>query len=73
MKTLELKFENVDGKIVTYSLEKPIEPVDPAIVSAAMDTIIAENAFTSSGGDLIAKKSARVVERNVGEVELVEV
>lgn len=71
MKTLELKFENADGKIVTYSLEKPIEPVDPAAVTAAMDTIIAENAFTTSGGNLVAKKSARVVERNVEDIELV--
>ncbi|WP_026907643.1 DUF2922 domain-containing protein [Paucisalibacillus globulus] len=71
MKTLELKFENTDGKIVTYSLEQPIEPVDSAAVAAAMDTIIAENAFTSSGGNLVAKKSARVVERNVEDIELV--
>ena len=71
MKTLELKFENADGKIVTYSLEKPIEPVDPVAVAAAMDTIIAENAFTSSGGNLVAKKSARVVERNVEDVEII--
>ena len=71
MKTLELKFENTDGKIVTYSLEQPIEPVDPTAVAAAMDTIIAENAFTSSGGNLVAKKSARVVERNVEDIELV--
>ena len=71
MKTLELKFENADGKTVTYSLEKPVEPVDPAAVTAAMDTIIVENAFTSSGGNLITKKSARVVERNVQDIELV--
>ncbi|WP_042143678.1 DUF2922 domain-containing protein [Paucisalibacillus sp. EB02] len=71
MKTLELKFENADGKIVTYSLEQPIEPVDPVTVTAAMDTIIAENAFTSNGGNLVAKKSARVVERNVEDIELV--
>ena len=71
MKTLELKFENADGKIVTYSLEQPIEPVDPVAVAAAMDTIIAENAFTSSGGNLVAKKSARVVERNVEDVEII--
>ncbi|MFS0674946.1 DUF2922 domain-containing protein [Ornithinibacillus sp. 179-J 7C1 HS] len=71
MKTLELKFENEDGKTVTYSLEKPIEPVDPAAVSAAMDEILAQNAFTTSGGDLVAKKSARIVERNVQDIELI--
>ncbi|HLR40556.1 MAG TPA: DUF2922 domain-containing protein [Virgibacillus sp.] len=70
MKKLELKFENEDGKTVTYSLEKPIEPVDPEAVKEAMDEIITQNAFTSSGGDLIAKKSARVVERTVEEIAL---
>lgn len=70
MKKLELKFENEDGKTVTYSLEKPIEPVEPEAVKAAMDEIITQNAFTSSGGDLVAKKSARVVERTVEEIKL---
>jgi len=70
MKKLELKFENEDGKTVTYSLEKPIEPVEPEAVKAAMDEIITQNAFTSSGGDLVAKKSARVVDRTVEEIEL---
>ncbi|MBP1948388.1 DUF2922 domain-containing protein [Virgibacillus litoralis] len=71
MKKLELKFLNAEGKTVTYSLEKPIEPVDPVAVKAAMDEVIAQDAFTSSGGNLVSIKSARVVERNVQEVELV--
>lgn len=71
MKQIELKFENEDGKVVTYALDNPVEPVDPAAVSAAMDVIIAQNAFTSSGGDLVAKKSARIVERYAEEIELV--
>ncbi|MFD1037164.1 DUF2922 domain-containing protein [Virgibacillus byunsanensis] len=70
MKRLELKFLNELGKIVTYSLDKPIEPVDPIAVNTAMDEIITQNAFTSSGGDLLQKHSARVVERNVVDVEL---
>ncbi|WP_174615041.1 DUF2922 domain-containing protein [Virgibacillus ihumii] len=70
MKKLELKFLNADGKTVTYSLDKPVEPVDPAAVKAAMDEIIAQNAFSSSGGDLLSIKSARVVERNVVDIEL---
>ncbi|WP_164667749.1 DUF2922 domain-containing protein [Virgibacillus doumboii] len=71
MKKLELKFLNEEGKTVTYSLEKPIEPVDSVAVKAAMDEIIAQNAFSSSGGDVVSIKGARVVERNVQEVELV--
>ncbi|MGJ9457414.1 DUF2922 domain-containing protein [Oceanobacillus sp. CF4.6] len=70
MKKLEMKFTNQDGKIVTYSLDKPIEPVNVASVHAAMDEIIAQNAFTSTGGDLIEKKSARLVERIVEDIEL---
>ncbi|WP_054860209.1 DUF2922 family protein [Gracilibacillus sp. JCM 18860] len=71
MKTIELKFENEEGKTVTISLDAPVEPVDPAAVNTAMDAVIAQNAFFSSGGgDLVGKKSARVVERNVTEIEL---
>ncbi|HLR60848.1 MAG TPA: DUF2922 domain-containing protein [Lentibacillus sp.] len=70
MKKLELKFLNEDDKTVTYSLEKPVEPVDASAVSAAMDEIISQNAFTSSGGDLVSKKSARIVDRTVAEIEL---
>jgi hypothetical protein len=71
MKKLELKFENEEGKVVTYSVEKPIEPVDPAAVIAAMDVILTQNAFTTSGGNLVAKKGARLVENNVEEIEIV--
>ncbi|GAA0606672.1 DUF2922 domain-containing protein [Virgibacillus siamensis] len=70
MKKLELKFLNAEGKTVTYSLDKPVEPVDSAAVKAAMDEIIAQNAFSSSGGELLSIKSARVVERNVVDIEL---
>lgn len=70
MKKLELKFENEDGKTVTYSLDKPVEPVDPEALNQAMDEIIEQNAFTSTGGDVVAKKSARIVERTVEEVDL---
>ncbi|WP_449540447.1 DUF2922 domain-containing protein [Ferdinandcohnia sp. Marseille-Q9671] len=70
-KTLEMQFTNEDGKTVSISIENPIEPVDPAKVSAAMDTILSANVFLTSGGDLVAKKGARVVERNVESVEFV--
>lgn len=70
MKKLELKFTNQEGKTVNYSIDQPVEPVDTATVNAAMDEILQQNAFTSSGGDLVAKKSARIVERIVEEVEM---
>ncbi|MBM7552975.1 DUF2922 domain-containing protein [Thalassobacillus pellis] len=70
MKKLELKFLNQDGKVVTIALDAPVEPVDAALVNTAMDTIITQNCFISSGGDLVAKKEARIVERNVQEIQL---
>jgi hypothetical protein len=70
MKVLELKFRNADDKIVTLSLDAPVEPVDPALINTVMDTIVAENAFISSGGNLIKKESARIVERQVTDITL---
>ncbi|ARI77675.1 DUF2922 domain-containing protein [Halobacillus mangrovi] len=70
MKKLELKFLNEEGRTVTISLDEPIEPADPVAINAAMDAILAENCFYSSGGDLVEKKEARIVERNVFDVEL---
>lgn len=70
MRKLELKFTNQEGRVVTYSLDHPIEPASAAAVNEAMDTIISENAFTSSGGDLMEKHSARIVERTVEDIDL---
>lgn len=70
MKKLEMKFENQEGKIVTYALDYPIEPVDPEAVNAAMEEVIAQNAFSSTGGELVTKKSARVVEQTIEDIEI---
>lgn len=72
MKKIELKFVNELGRIVTYSLEKPIEPVDPTLVKQVMDEIITQNIFTSTGGDLVEKHSARLVENKVEEIDIEE-
>lgn len=69
-KTLELAFENAGGKVVRLTLDNPVEPVNAQAVNHAMDTILAQNAFTSSGGDFIKKSGARIVERNVTEIPL---
>lgn len=71
MKKIELFFENEDGKTVKFSLDKPAEPVDPETVQKVMDEIITQNAFESTGGDLVAKKSARLVENIIEDIEFV--
>ncbi|GGP16863.1 DUF2922 domain-containing protein [Oceanobacillus neutriphilus] len=70
MRKLELKFLNGEGKIITYTLDNPIEPADPETIKEAMDTILQENAFYSSGGDLTEIHSARIVERFVEDIAL---
>lgn len=70
MKKIELFFENEDGKTVKFSLDKPIEPVDTEAVSKVMEEIISQNLFISTGGDLVAKKNARLVENVIEEIEL---
>lgn len=70
MKRIELRFLNEEGRIVTLSVDNPNEPADPAVVNAAMDEILAQNVFSSSGGELVEKHSARIVERSVEEIEL---
>ncbi|MFB4162887.1 DUF2922 domain-containing protein [Alteribacillus sp. JSM 102045] len=67
-KRLELRFSNEDGRNVTVALDQPAEPVDEEAVEAAMDAIISANTFHSSGGDLVEKRDARVVERTVDTV-----
>lgn len=69
-KQLELQFLNEDNRTVTISLENPIEPVNPDDIKNVMDTVISENVFMSSGGNLVSKKGARIVERTVSEIEI---
>jgi hypothetical protein len=70
-KKIELIFKNLEGRNVTLSLDDPIEPVNPVQVSQVMDQVIAQGAFISTGGPLVSKYAARVVERSVDDIELV--
>ncbi|MFD1416944.1 DUF2922 domain-containing protein [Oceanobacillus jeddahense] len=70
MRKLELKFLNEQNRIVTYTLDHPVEPVDPETIQEAMDTILQESALYSTGGELTEIHSARIVERIVEDIEL---
>jgi hypothetical protein len=69
-KSLELQFFNQEGKVVRIIIENPVEPINSAQVSSVMDAIIAANIFTSSGGDFVAKKGARLLSNETTEVSL---
>lgn len=70
MKKLELIFENAEGKIVKYTVDKPVEPVNGSTVNEVMDTVISQNALSSTGGDIVSKRGARIVETTIEEIEL---
>ncbi|PPA70795.1 DUF2922 domain-containing protein [Jeotgalibacillus proteolyticus] len=69
-KSLEIQFQTEEGATSTLSVESPKEPIDPAVVKAAMESIIAGNAFITPSGALTGIKGARVVMRGTEAVEL---
>lgn len=69
-KSLELVFVTELGKTARISIEQPKEPIDPIEVKQAMEQIIAANAFYTTNGNLTSVSSARMIERNVTDYEL---
>ncbi|KQU13126.1 DUF2922 domain-containing protein [Peribacillus sp. TH16] len=70
-RVLEMIFVTEEGKSATISVENPKEPVDANTVKLAMEQMITGNAFVASSGDFVSIKGARLVERNVEDVELI--
>ncbi|WP_062108658.1 DUF2922 domain-containing protein [Bacillus niameyensis] len=71
MKTLELSFLSEMEKTVRITIDQPVEPIDPAQVKAAMDSIIAANVFLDTDGNALTEaRSARIIERNVTPIEI---
>ncbi|WP_347489223.1 DUF2922 domain-containing protein [Desulfoscipio sp. XC116] len=66
--TLQMSFVNQGGTRTTISLDNPKDTLTEAEVVAAMDQIIAKNIFNTTGGDLVAKHSAQVIDRTVNVV-----
>lgn len=69
MQVLELIFVKEDGKTVSFSIDNPITPVNELVVNQVMDTILASSVF-SSISENTRKKGARLIEKNVSEVQI---
>lgn len=67
-KSLEMTFQNAAGKNARVSVADPRDDVDAAEVQAVMDTILARNIFSTSGGDMVKAVGATVVTREVAEI-----
>lgn len=66
--TLQMRFITQAGTRATISLDNPKDTLTEAEVTAAMDQIIAKNVFLTTGGDLVAKDSAQIVDRTVNTI-----
>lgn len=70
-KTLELQFATEMGGTARLTVDNPKEPIDVAEVKQSMEQIVTAGVFFSTTGNLVAVKSARVIERNVTDYEIV--
>jgi hypothetical protein len=61
-------FLNQLNKQVTLSLNNPKDTLTAADVQGVMDTVIAKNIFTSTGGELVSKVSARIIDTTTNEL-----
>ena len=64
---LVLVFKNAIGKKVTMNIEEPKKGVTKAEIDAAMQTVVENNVFNSTGGDLVeaVEGCPRTVTRDV--------
>ena len=64
---LDLVFKNAIGKKVTLNIEEPKKGVTKAEIDAAMQTVVKNNVFNSTGGDLVeaVEGCLRTVTRDV--------
>ena len=64
---LDLVFKNAIGKKVTLNIEEPKKGVTKAEIDDAMQTVVENNVFNSTGGDLVeaVEGCLRTVTRDV--------
>ena len=67
-KNLRATFENANGSTFTLTLPEPREDVTAVEIEAAMDLVIAKNIFSTSGGDLTAKRDIKIVDTTTDDL-----
>ena len=70
-RTLEMDFNTELGRTQRIRVYDAKDPITGAEVAAAMDSIVAKNIFTSTGGNLTSKLEARVIITDSSDLDLV--
>jgi len=65
---LVMRFKNAIGNTVSISLADPKAGLTQAQVVTAMDEVIVKNVFDTTGGDLVSKLSATIVDTTETEL-----
>jgi len=69
-KTLRMTFVNEAGNRYSINLRDPKDTLTGAEVATAMNAIIAKNIFQTTGGDLVSKDSAAIIDTSETELAL---
>lgn len=67
-KTLEMVFINEGAKEVTVVVKDPRDGLTLAEVQTVMNTLIAKNVFSTTGGDLVSVKEAQIRQLAITEL-----
>ena len=57
---LDLVFRNAAGKKVTLNIEEPKSGVTKAEIDTAMQVVVSNNVFNTSGGDIVEAVEGRL-------------
>ena len=68
--SLSMTFLNASGSKSSLSISGIRPDITKDEVNTLMDTIIAKNIFTTDSGDLVAKSSAQLTQRQVTKYEV---
>ena len=71
MRILDMIFSTELGKTKTLRVYDAVVDLTGAEVAAAMDTIIASDIFTGTGGNLVGKIKAQVITTTSAEMTLI--
>ena len=66
---LDLVFKNAIGKKVILNVEEPKKNISKAEIDAAMKTIVDNNVFDTTGGDLVEAVGGRLRTTTLDPVE----
>ena len=57
---LDLVFKNATGKKVVFNIEEPKAGITKAEIDAAMEVVVNNNVFNTTGGDLVEAVEGRL-------------